>query len=65
MSKYLTPGRLIGFGLALVSLLLLLNKYARPVAVWAAVWIIGVMLMRGKFLKILEEAGFLWPSRVR
>lgn len=53
---------IIGINDALVSIFLLSNKYVRWVALWAVIWIIGVIMMRGEFLGTLEEAGFLFMA---
>ncbi len=50
---------LIGINDVIVALLLFLNIGIRRTALWAAIWIIGVMAVRGAPLEILEEAGFL------
>ncbi len=52
----------IGINDALVALLLFLNIRVRSIAAWAALWIIGVMLVRGAPLDILEESGFLFMA---
>lgn len=54
---------LIGLNDALVAALLLLSVKTRWVAIWAVLWIIGVMIVRASApLEILEEAGFLFMA---
>ena len=53
---------LIAINDSLVFLLLLLGKQLKYVAIWASIWIIGVMVMIGEPLDILEHLGFLAMS---
>jgi len=53
---------LIGVNDALVATLLFLNRGKRSVAIWAVLWILGVMMVRGAPLEILEESGFLFMA---
>lgn len=52
----------IGLNDAAVALLLFFGIGAFPAAVWATLWILGVMAVRGEPLEILEEAGFLFMA---
>lgn len=52
----------IGISDALVAILLLLNKGMKIVSIWAAIWITGVMIVKGNPLEILEESGFLFMA---
>lgn len=53
---------IIGVNDLLVAVFLFSNKGVRRVAIWAALWIVGVMIVRGAPLDILEEAGFLFMA---
>lgn len=54
---------LIGLNDALVAALLLLGVKTRWVAAWAALWIVGVMVVRlSAPLEVLEEAGVLFMA---
>ncbi len=54
-----TFAMIIGVNDALVAMLLFGGVKVRIVAVWAALWIVGVMAARAAPLDILEESGFL------
>ena len=49
---------LIGINDALVALLLILNvKQLKSVAIWACIWLVGVMAVVGEPLDVLEHLG--------
>ena len=52
----------IGINDAAVALLLFLGISTSRAAVWATLWLFGVMLVRGEPLEILEETGFLFMA---
>lgn len=52
----------IGINDTLVAILLFLNLGKRSVAMWATIWLVGVMIVRGTPLNILEESGFLFMA---
>ncbi len=52
----------IGINDAAVALLLFSGVGTWYVAVWASLWLVGVMLVLGEPLEILEEAGFLFMA---
>lgn len=52
----------IGLNDALVALLLFLGIGTRRMAIWAILWLLGVMVVRGEPLEILEEVGFLFMA---
>ena len=52
----------IGINDMFVALLLFFDVNVRRTAIWAAIWIIGVMMVRGAPLDILEEFGFLFMA---
>ncbi|QQG38262.1 MAG: hypothetical protein HYS26_01795 [Candidatus Kaiserbacteria bacterium] len=49
----------IGFNDAIVAALLFLNRGRVIASVWASLWLVAVLLVRGEPLEILEESGFL------
>lgn len=53
---------MIGVNDLIVALLLFFGISVRRTAIWAAIWIIGVMIVRGAPLDILEEFGFLFMA---
>lgn len=53
---------LIGINDALVALLFITGIRLRYVAVWATLWIVGVMSVKGFSLDTLEESGFLFMA---
>jgi hypothetical protein len=53
---------IIGINDALVAILLFLNVGRKWVHAWAAIWIAGVIIIRGVSLDALEEAGFLFMA---
>lgn len=53
---------IIGINDALIAAFLFLGAGIRRVAIWASIWIIGVMFVRGAPLEIMEEAGFLFMA---
>lgn len=53
---------IIGINDALVAILLLFNFGKRWIPIWAALWIIGVMAVKGVSLETLEESGFLFMA---
>ncbi|OYV27147.1 MAG: hypothetical protein B7W98_02385 [Parcubacteria group bacterium 20-58-5] len=55
-------GIVIGFNDAIVGLLLISGFATRRVAVWATMWLIGVMIVIGSPLDVLEHSGLLLMS---
>ncbi len=52
----------IGINDSIVGLLLISGFATRRVAVWATVWLIGVMIVIGNPLDVLEHSGLLFLS---
>lgn len=52
----------IGINDALVAALLLLKPKWRFIPMWAALWLVGVLIVRAAPLEILEESGFLFMA---
>ncbi len=52
----------IGLNDAIVGLLLISGIATRHVAIWATVWLIGVMVIIGNPLNMLEHSGLLFMS---
>ncbi len=52
----------IGLNDSIVGLLLISGVGKRLVAVWATLWLIGVMVVIGEPFDMLEHAGFLFMS---
>lgn len=52
----------IGINDGIVALLLFFGIATFRAAAWAALWLFGVMVVRGEPLEILEEAGFLFMA---
>lgn len=55
-------GIIIGFNDAIVGLLLISGFATRRVAIWATIWLIGVMITIGNPFDILEHIGILFMS---
>lgn len=55
-------GTVIVLNDALVGLLLISGFAARRIAIWAALWLIGVMIVVGSFFDVLEHFGFLFMA---
>ncbi|MBI2054896.1 MAG: DoxX family membrane protein [Candidatus Sungbacteria bacterium] len=55
-------GVIIGFNDAIVGLLLMSGIATRRTAVWATVWLVGVMAVIGSSLDILEHFGLIFMS---
>ena len=55
-------GIVIGLNDAIVGLLLISGLATRRVAVWATVWLTGVMIVIGNPFDILEHSGLLFMS---
>ena len=52
----------IGVNDALVAIFLFLNRGKKIIPVWATLWILGAIIIKGFSLGILEEAGFLFMA---
>ena len=55
-------GIIIGFNDAIVGLFLINGFATRRVAIWATIWLIGVMIAIGNPFDILEHIGILFMS---
>lgn len=55
-------GIIIGFNDAIVGLLLISGFATRRVAIWATIWLVGVMITIGSPFDILEHIGILFMS---
>lgn len=55
-------GIIIGFNDAIVGLLLISGFATRRVAIWATIWLVGVMVTIGNPFDILEHIGILFMS---
>ncbi len=55
-------GIFIGFNDAIVGLLLISGFATRRVAIWATIWLVGVMITIGNPFDILEHIGLLFMS---
>ncbi len=55
---------IIGLNDFIVGLLLISGFATRRVAVWATVWVVGVMIVIGNLLDVLEHSGLLFMSAV-
>ncbi|MCL4358581.1 MAG: DoxX family membrane protein [Patescibacteria group bacterium] len=53
---------IIGLNDSIVGLLLIVGIATRRVAVWATIWLIGVMIVIGNPLEIMEHSGLLLLS---
>ena len=55
-------GIVIGFNDAIVGLLLIGGIATRRVAIWATIWLVGVMVVIGSPFDVLEHSGLLFMS---
>ena len=55
-------GIFIGFNDAIVGLLIISGFATRRVAIWATIWLVGVMITIGNPFDILEHIGLLFMS---
>lgn len=55
-------GIVIGLNDATVGLLLISGIVTRRVAVWATLWLVGVMVVTGSLFGVLEHFGLLFMS---
>lgn len=62
ISPEIFVGVVIGFNDLIVGLLLISGFATRRVAVWTTVWLIGIMVVSGSPLDILEHFGLLFMS---
>jgi len=62
VSPAIFVGIIIGFNDAIVGLLLIGGFATRRVAIWATIWLVGVMITIGSPFDILEHIGILFMS---
>lgn len=62
MSPGAFVGIVIGLNDTIVGLLLIVGFAVRRVAVWATAWLVGVMVVIGSPLDVLEHSGLLFMS---